>query len=180
MAILSHMARLGSSDPIELCGSLDELIAGFDLSKFGAAPTKFDVDDLNPLTAKFVAGLPVEDMTDQLTQVGVPVELQSDFWNAIRENIATRSEVSKWWELCSKGATPLIDVEDKEFVETAMSLLPERPWTGDTWKAWTGAVKEATGRKGKGLFMPLRKALTGMEHGPDMSKLMPLLQKVSG
>ena len=179
MAILSHMARLGSSDPIELCGSLDELIAGFDVSKFGAAPTKFDVDDLNPLTAKFVAGLPVEDMADQLTKIGVPVELQSDFWDAIRENIATRSEVSKWWELCSNGATPLIDDEDREFVETAMSLLPEQPWTGETWKAWTGAVKQATGRKGKGLFMPLRKALTGMEHGPDMSKLMPLLQKVS-
>jgi glutamyl-tRNA synthetase len=56
-------------------------------------------------------------------------------------------------------------------------MLPERPWTNETWKVWTGTVKDATGRKGRGLFMPLRKALTGMEHGPDMSKLMPLLQK---
>lgn len=179
MAVLSHMARLGSSEPIELCASVDELIAGFDISKFGAAPTKFDVADLGPLTAKHVASLSVEDMTGQLTDMGVPSDLQTDFWNVARENVATRAETAKWWELCSQGATPLIADEDKEFIATAKSLLPEQPWTGDTWKAWTGAVKEATGRKGKGLFMPLRKAMTGMEHGPDMSKLLPLLQKVN-
>ena len=179
MAVLSHMARLGSSEPIELCHSLDELIAGFDLTSFGAAPTKFDVADLGPLTAKYVASLPVEDMVGQLTDMGVPSALQSDFWDVIRENIAIRADAAKWWELCAQGATALIDDEDKAFVETAKSLLPNQPWTVDTWKSWTGAVKDATGRKGKGLFMPLRKAMTGMEHGPDMSKLMPLLQKVN-
>ena len=179
MAVLSHMARLGSSEPIELCATVDELIAGFDISKFGAAPTKFDVADLGPLTAKYVAGLSVADMAGPLTDMGVPADLQADFWDVARENVATRAEAAKWWELCSNGATPLIADEDKEFIATAKSLLPEQPWTGDTWKAWTGAVKEATGRKGKGLFMPLRKAMTGMEHGPDMSKLMPLLQKVN-
>ncbi len=179
MAILSHMARLGSSEPIELCSSLDELIAGFDIAKFGAAPTKFDVADLGPLTSKYVASLSVDDMAAQLTDLGVPSDMQPDFWDVARENVATRAEVAKWWELCAQGATPLIADEDKEFIATAKTLLPEQPWAGDTWKAWTGAVKDATGRKGKGLFMPLRKAMTGMEHGPDMSKLMPLLQKVN-
>jgi glutamyl-tRNA synthetase len=179
MAVLSHMARLGSSEPIELCATVDELIEGFDISKFGAAPTKFDVADLGPLTAKHVAGLSVGDMAGLLTNMGVPSDLQADFWDVARENVATRTEAAKWWELCSNGATPLIADEDKEFIATAKSLLPEQPWTGETWKAWTGAVKDATGRKGKGLFMPLRKAMTGMEHGPDMSKLLPLLQKVN-
>jgi len=179
MAVLSHMARLGSSEPIELCSTLDELIAGFDLASFGAAPTKFDVADLGPLTSRYVASLSVDDMTNQLADMGVPSTLQSDFWDVVRENIATRTDAAKWWELCLQGATPLIDDEDKAFVETAKSLLPQQPWTEVSWKAWTGAVKDATGRKGKGLFMPLRKAMTGMEHGPDMSKLMPLLQKVN-
>ncbi len=179
MAVLSHMARLGSSEPIELCSSLDELIAGFDIAKFGAAPTKFDVADLGPLTSRYVANLSVDDMAAQLTDMGVPSVMQPDFWDVARENIATRAEVAKWWELCAQGATPLIADEDKEFIATAKTLLPEQPWAADTWKAWTGAVKDATGRKGKGLFMPLRKAMTGMEHGPDMSKLMPLLQKVN-
>ena len=77
----------------------------------------------------------------------------------------------------SEGAEPLIAEEDAEFIETAKSLLPARPWTKDTWSQWTAATKEATGRKGKGLFMPLRRALTGMDHGPEMAQLMPLLQK---
>jgi glutamyl-tRNA synthetase len=179
MAVLSHMARLGSSEPIELCDTLDELIAGFDLSKFGSAPTKFDVADLDPLTAKRVANLSSSDVAVQLDEIGVPTDLQDAFWDVARENSATRKDAAKWWALCREGATPIIDGEDKEFVETARSLLPDHPWTSETWKAWTGAVKDATGRKGKGLFMPLRKALTGMEHGPDMSKLMPLLQKVN-
>jgi len=179
MAILSHMARIGSSQPVELCGSLDELIAGFDISTFGAAPTKFDVEDLKPLTSRYVAGLSVDDVADQLADMDVPTDIMPEFWDVTRENIGTRLEAAKWWALCSEGADPLIDDEDKDFIEAAKVLLPAQPWTGDTWKAWTGAVKEATDRKGKGLFMPLRKALTGMEHGPDMSKLMPLLQRVN-
>lgn len=59
-----------------------------------------------------------------------------------------------------------------------MKLLPPPPYTDASWGEFTNAVKQATGRKGKGLFMPLRKALTGQAHGPDMSEVMPLLQVV--
>ncbi|MCP5087716.1 MAG: glutamate--tRNA ligase [Rhodobacteraceae bacterium] len=179
MALLSLMARLGSSDPVELRGSMDELVAGFDLAKFGSAPTKFDVEDLKPLTSKYVAALPYETMADALAALGVPGEVAADFWSVARENLETRADVAKWWELCRDGAEPLVDAEDQEFVATAKDLLPAAPWTSDTWSEWTTSVKAATGRKGKGLFMPLRKALTGMQHGPDMSRLMPLLQKVN-
>jgi glutamyl-tRNA synthetase len=178
MAILSHMARLGSSEPIELRSNLDELIEAFDISSFGAQPTKFDVDDLTPLTKKYVAGLEISDMSDTLTDLGVSSGIAPAFWDMARENIDTRADVAKWWNLCRDGATPLIDPEDAEFIEAAKGLLPAGPWDETSWKSWTTAVKEATGRKGKGLFMPLRKALTGMEHGPDMSKLLPLLQTV--
>lgn len=177
MALLSLMARLGSSEPVELRTSMDELIAGFDLAKFGAAPTKFDVDDLGPMTAKFVSGLSAAEMAAQQVTLGVSDEVFGPFWDAVRENVGTRDEVAKWWALCSGGAEPLIDAEDAEFVAAAKELLPAQPWDQDSWKSWTTAVKQATGRKGRGLFMPLRKALTGMEHGPDMSKLMPFLQK---
>ena len=97
----------------------------------------------------------------------------------VKDNIATRSEIAKWWALCRDGATPLIADEDAAFVDAAKGLLPDSPWNDQSWAAWTAAVKEATGRKGRKLFMPLRKALTGMDSGPDMSKLMPLLQKIN-
>ncbi len=176
MAILSHMARLGSSDPIELRTNMEELIQGFDLSKFGSAPTKFDLGDLRPLTAKYIGTLPYEAVADLLAETGVPADIAPAFWEAVRGNLETRADVADWWALCRDGADPLIAPEDAEFVATAKELLPAQPWTTDSWKEWTTAVKQATGRKGRGLFMPLRKALSGRDHGPDMSHLMPLLQ----
>lgn len=178
MAVLSHMARLGSSDPIELRTDMAALIEGFDLSRFGAAPTKFDLDDLAPLTQRYLGALPVEAVADDLAQAGVPAEMQAPVWQAIHENVGTRAEIAPWWQFFTEGAAPLVADEDRAFVAQAFALLPPQPWDGETWGTWTAAVKEATGRKGRGLFMPLRKAVTGRERGPEMAEVMALLQKV--
>ncbi len=178
MALLSLMARLGSSDPVVLRTDMAELIEGFDISRFGAAPTRFDVNDLFPLTARYLQGLPFAAVRDKVLALGVPEEFAERFWLVARENITTLNDLEKWWALCRDGAEPLIDEADRDFVEQALALLPEGPFDDDTWAEWTAAVKAATGRKGKALFMPLRKALTGMERGPEMGALMPLLQVV--
>ena len=178
MALLSMMARLGSSDPMELRSEMSELIDGFEVSSFGSAPTKFDVADLFPLTANVLQAKPLADVADQIADLGVPADLAETFWTVTRDNITTLKDLAAWWTLFSEGADPVIDDEDAEFVAQAMAILPEGPFDDTTWKTWTGAVKEATGRKGKGLFMPLRKALTGQSHGPDMSATMTLLQVV--
>ncbi|KFI30326.1 glutamate--tRNA ligase [Haematobacter massiliensis] len=178
MALLSLMARLGSSQPVELFHSLDEIAENFSLDQFGAAPTKFDPDDLFPLTQKYVQSLPLSAVTERLTALGVPEELAGPFWNAVKDNITVLSDLDGWWRLVSEGAEPVVAPEDEEFVATALSLLPPGPHDETTWSTWTGAVKTATGRKGRGLFMPLRKALTGMDHGPEMATLLPVLQKI--
>ncbi|MCK8464199.1 glutamate--tRNA ligase [Aliiroseovarius sp. S1339] len=178
MALLSLLARLGSSQPVELRSSLDEIVEGFDLSSFGSAPTKFDVEDLFPLTARYLGHLPVTAVADTLDGLGVPADKANAFWTVARENITTLSDLEAWWTLCRDGADPVIEEEDREFVATAMGLLPDGPYDAGSWSNWTAAVKEATGRKGRGLFMPLRKAVTGMSHGPDMSVLLPLLQVI--
>jgi len=178
MALLSLMARLGSSDPMELRSEMSELIEGFDVGSFGTAPTKFDIADLFPLTANVLQAKPLADVADQIADLGVPADLAETFWTVTRDNITTLKDLAAWWTLFSEGADPVIDDEDAEFVAQAMAILPEGPFDDTTWKTWTGAVKEATGRKGKGLFMPLRKALTGQSHGPDMSATMTLLQVV--
>ena len=177
MALLSLMARLGSADPVELRASHDELIAGFDLSKFGAAPTKFDPDDLKPLTARHVAALPLDAVEAEIAALGVPEALRAPFWAAVRENVGTRAEIAEWWALFRDGpAAPVVEDADRDFVAQAFALLPEQPWDGQTWAAWTDAVKQATGRKGKGLFMPRRLALTGRRNGPEMADVMALMQ----
>jgi glutamyl-tRNA synthetase len=178
MALLSHMARLGSSDPFEMRSSMEELVEGFDVARFGSAPTKFDVEDLYPLTARYLHGLDLAAVESAIADLGVPADLAETFWNVTRENITTLKDLAAWWALYRDGAEPLIDDEDREFVAQALTMLPDGPYTGETWKAWTSEVKDATGRKGKGLFMPLRKALTGQERGPDMSDVMPLLQRI--
>ena len=71
--------------------------------------------------------------------------------------------------------TPVVADEDRDFLAAARATLPAEPWDASTWKAWTEAVKTATGRKGKPLFMPLRLALTGLDHGPELAALLPLI-----
>ena len=178
MALLSLLARLGSSQPVEVRSSLDELIDGFDISQFGSAPTKFDADDLYPLTARYNHTLPLSAVQDRITALGVPADQAERFWDVARENITVLSDLSEWSDLAQNGADPIIEAGDEDFIAQAMKMLPDGPYTDTTWGEWTTAVKEATGRKGKGLFMPLRKAVTGRERGPDMASLMPLLQVI--
>jgi Glutamyl- and glutaminyl-tRNA synthetases len=176
MALLSLLARLGSSQPVELASSLEELAEGFDLASFGANPTKFDAEDLGPLTARHLHGLALPEIAADIAALGVPEAQAPAFWEVVRGNIATRADMAAWWQLMQEGAAPLVAPEDAGFIAEAFALLPPQPWDETSWKAWTDAVKAATGRKGKGLFLPLRKALTGRGDGPDMAALMPLLQ----
>lgn len=178
MALLSLMARLGSADPVELRSDMEQLIEGFDISRFGVAPTKFDVQDLYPLTAHHLQSLPFEAVCGHVTSLGVPEEIAPQFWAVTRENITTLKDLEAWWAMFRDGADPVIDEEDRAFVAEALALLPDGPYDDQSWASWTNTVKEATGRKGRGLFMPLRKALTGQAHGPDMSQVLPLLQVI--
>lgn len=178
MALLSLMARLGSSQPVELKDSPEDLVEGFDLSTFGSAPTKFDEQDLFPLTARVLQATPLAKVAGTLKAVGVPDDEAERFWLVVRDNITTLDEVEDWWRMFTEGAEPVIEDEDRAFIAEALALLPEGPHDGETWGKWTAEVKEKTGRKGKGLFMPLRKALTGQAHGPDMSQVLPLLRVI--
>ena len=177
-ALISLMARLGSSQPVELQTELDAVADGFEVSHFGSAPTKFDKQDLFPLTARYLQNLPLKVVAKSVLAAGVPEDYAKPFWMVVRDNITTLNDLSDWWTLCCEGAEPEISDEDREFVSQALALLPDGPFTGDSWGNWTQAVKEVTERKGKSLFMPLRKALTGKSHGPDMSALLPLLQVI--
>ncbi|MCZ4256423.1 glutamate--tRNA ligase [Sulfitobacter sp. G21635-S1] len=177
-ALLSLMARLGSSDPVELRTDMAALIEGFDIERFGSAPTKFDVQDLFPLTGHYLQTRTAEDVAETIAGLGVPQAQAAQFWAVTRENIETLHDLKPWWEMFRDGADPVIEDGDEAFVAEAMALLPEMPFDETTWSSWTGAVKEATGRKGRGLFRPLRLALTGQEHGPEMAAVMPLLRVV--
>ncbi len=177
MALLSLMARLGSSRPVELASGLPEIAHGFDLAQFGAAPTRFDPADLVPLSARRLAGLPFEEVAEEIAALGVPETVARRFWEVARENISTRAELADWWALFRDGAGDVpLEGEDLDFARSALERLPEPPYDEETWGAWTAELKATTGRKGRALFMPLRLAITGRSSGPEMADVMPLLQ----
>ncbi|UWQ20379.1 glutamate--tRNA ligase [Jannaschia sp. W003] len=178
MAVLSLMARLGSSQPVELRDAPAELAEAFELSQFGAAPTKFDERDLVDLSAGVLQRTPFAAVRDEVLALGVPEAEAEAFWTVVRDNIERRAEMADWWTVVRGEAEPVVADEDRAFVDEALAMLPAQPWDGGTWKAWTGAVKAATGRKGRGLFMPLRLALTGCERGPDMGDLLAIMHGV--
>jgi glutamyl-tRNA synthetase len=163
---------------VELAANMDELVAGFDVGSFGAAPTKFDAEDLFPLTRHHVQSLPFETVRERVLDLGVPEGEAEAFWAVAKGNITVLADLEEWWTLFRDGAEPVIDPADRDFVAQALGMLPPQPWTQATWGDWTAAVKEATGRKGKDLFRPLRRALTGRDAGPEMADVMPLLRRV--
>ena len=124
--------------------------------------------------------LPFAAVQARIAALGVPDDKAELFWSVAKDNITVLDDLAGWWDLFVNGAEPMVEDEDRDFIAQALALLPPQPWTDKTWGEWTAAVKEATGRKGKGLFMPLRKALTGQAHGPEMADVMPLLQTVRG
>jgi glutamyl-tRNA synthetase len=174
MAISSHLAKLGTSDNIEPRESLDQLAEEFSFSKIGRAPARFDEVDLDSLNAALVHGMTYETVKDRLAALDPRADSEA-FWMAVRENCARVSSAKPWAEIIYGKAAPDVADEDKDFIAAAAAHLPAGELTGASWSEWTSALKAATGRKGRGLFMPLRKALTGLEHGPDMGAVLPLI-----
>tara|TARA_R110001592_G_scaffold16881_14_gene71724 strand:+ start:13871 stop:15178 length:1308 start_codon:yes stop_codon:yes gene_type:complete len=172
MSVVSLMARLGSSDPIEPFTEVKTVIEHFDLAKFSRGTPKFDAEELNRLNAKILHDTDYADITDKLSALGLS-DLDEEFWLTVRSNIEKMDDLQEWWRVAKGPVTPIID--DADFADEALSLLPATPWNENTWKEWTAAVKEKTGRKGKELFMPLRHALTGMDHGPELGQLLLLI-----
>jgi glutamyl-tRNA synthetase len=172
IAIASLLARLGTSDPIEARTNLDELVAGFDLGRFGRAPAHFDADDLRALNAKVLHLLPYAAVRARIEALRVPNP--EAFWLAVRGNLTSIAEAGEWARVVTAPSLPS-RVEDAGFVAKAAALLPPEPWSDATWSAWTGAVAGATGAKGRALFHPLRVALTGRDTGPEMKALLPLI-----
>ena len=178
-AVFSFMAQLGSSTSIDNGNTVESVKQNFDLTKFGGNPTKFDLGLLSILSKKHVSNLDFSEISSYLNEIMIPLELQTDFWDMARENISKRSDLKYFWKLCIEGASPVILDEDKEFIAMCSSLVPPYPRSKQSWAEFTSNIKSKTKRSGKRLFLPLRRALTGQERGPDMNKLFPLMQSIN-
>jgi glutamyl-tRNA synthetase len=169
-AILALMARLGTADPVEPFVDLRPLIESFDLSRFGRAAARFDEAELRQLNTRVVHALPFAAVAPRL-----PPGMDEAAWDAIRPNLSTVPEAADWWHVVEGPVAAGLSPEDRAYVAQARAILADLAWQGDVWHALTDALKRTTGRKGRALFLPLRLALTGRDHGPDMAALLPII-----
>jgi glutamyl-tRNA synthetase len=173
MAVNAHAALIGTSDPVVPHTELATLAAGFDFAKLSRSPSRFDGDELKALNGKLLHMLPYAAVKDKLAALGI--DATEAFWLAVRGNLSVLSDVRLWHDVVTKPLAPKIEAQ--AVLAAASRLLPVEPWTEATWGAWTDAVKAETGAKGRGLFHPLRAALTAQDNGPDMKALLPLLSR---
>lgn len=166
MAICSFLAKLGTSEAIEPFDSLEELSASLDFSKMGRAQPKFDEEELKLFNTKLVHSLSYDKVKSR-------VNVTEEFWNDMRANLDIVDDIHIWDNICNHEIEPII--EDNSLTDAAAQLLPEEPWDANTYSVLIDRLKKTTGKKGKELFHPLRKALTAREDGPELKILLPLM-----
>lgn len=171
LAVAALAVLVGSAEAVRPVADLDELAALVDLSHISRSPARFDEAELDSLNARFVHAMSFASVRERLAAAGIGGG--EAFWLAVRANLVRVADAAGWWRRVEGPVTPVI--ADTAFTERAAALLPADPWSEATWRDWTGAVKTATGAKGKALFMPLRQALTGLDHGPELASLLPLI-----
>ncbi|HEX9168323.1 MAG TPA: glutamate--tRNA ligase [Roseiarcus sp.] len=173
LAVAALAVMVGSAEAVRPVESLDELAGLVDLSHLSHGAARFDEAELDALSARTLHHLPYAAVADRLAALGVAGPKAEELWLAVRGNLSRLDDARIWREVVEGEVAPV--VEDPDFLELAASCAPEGPWDQSTWAAWTARIKELTGRKGRGLFHPLRLALTGREAGPELAALLPLI-----
>jgi glutamyl-tRNA synthetase len=172
ISLIALLARLGTSDPVEPVTDAMPLIQTMDFGRFGRAPARFDEGELAQLNAKILHHMDFADVQERL-----PGGMSAPAWEAIRGNITILADVEPWWRVIVGPVTVTAGADDRDFLAQAVAAAKTLNWADDPWHALTNALKAETDRKGKALFLPLRRALTGHDHGPDMAALLPLIGK---
>jgi len=170
MALMAKLARIGTSLPVEPVASPEPLVAGFDFATFGRAPARFDLEELAQLNARVVHLVPFADIAERL-----PGGMTEADWDAIRPNLKSVAEASDWWAILHGHVERAAEAEDRELLEAAVEEAAAIDWGDSPWPALVARLKARTGRGGKSLFLPLRRALTGRDSGPEMAALLPLI-----
>jgi glutamyl-tRNA synthetase len=181
MAVAALAVLTGSDADIRPYADLDELAAHVRLDGLSRSTARFDPHDLDALNAHLVHHLDHAAVADRLAALGIGAEAAADvdvaaFWSAVRANCTRVADALDWWRIVTTAPVPTeLSDDDRAFCRAAFDRLPEEPWDDVTWGVWTKTVAAATGRKGRALFMPLRLALTGLDHGPELRLLLPLI-----
>lgn len=173
MALLSVLARIGTSQPVEPMASLEALAADFDFATFGRAPAHFDPHEVELVNARLLHQFDFRAVADRLPQAA-----SEEDWLLLRPNLDRLGDFAGWFAVLHGDIeVPALSHDERLLVKEAASLAGRLGWGPETWKVLTDGVKQATGKKGRELFHPLRAALTGRSSGPEMAGLLARMGK---
>ena len=172
IAVIAKLARIGTSLPVEPVPSPAPLIDTMDFATFGRAPARFDMEELAALNARVVHQLDYRMAADRL-----PEGMMAEAWAAIRPNLSRVEDAADWWHIVEGPIESRADPEDQTFLQEAAAAAEALDWGPAVWGDLVTALKQRTDRSGKSLFLPLRRALTGRDSGPEMAVLLPLIGK---
>jgi glutamyl-tRNA synthetase len=177
MAIVDLLAQIGSSGSLKIHQNFDELVSEFSFDKFSKSSTNYDISELTTINQKLLQNLDFASVEARLKEIGVSEKISEKFWNAMKPNISFLSEIKEWTAICLHEFRFPNKPEDQEFLRQAASLLPSNTDDENCWNLWLNEIKKQTQRKGKDLFMPIRMALSGKEHGPELKFLVNLISR---
>ncbi len=176
MAIVNLLAQIGTSDSIKIHKDFDELVRDFSFEKFSKSSTNYDISELTHINQKLLQRLDLTDLKAELEKMGL-AEMDQKFFDGLKQNITFLSEIKMWWQVCKGQFRHIHKAGDKEFLQMTAGLLPQDTADENCWTVWLSEIKKNTERKGKDLFMPIRLALTGEEHGPELKLLVNLIER---
>ncbi len=179
MAVASLAVLVGLSGSIDALPSLDALAERVRFEDVSPSASKFDPTELSRLNHELVHAMPYAEAAERLEAIGAPADQAEAFWLAVRANCEKVADAAEWKEIVFGTLPQTVELSegDRAFTRRSGELLPAGELDETSWKNWTGILKAETGRKGKALFMPLRLALTGLDHGPELAGLLPLIGK---
>lgn len=177
MALINLLTQIGTSDSIKIYKNIDEISENFDFAKFSKSATKYDISEVAIINQKLLQIIDFDEVKTRLKEIGIETEITEKFWNSVKPNLNILSEIKDWIEICLKEFRYKNKDEDKEFLNDISKLLPKNTEDENCWNEWLSKIKENTDRKGKNLFMPIRLALSGKEHGPELKFLVNLISR---
>ena len=176
MSVINLLAQIGTSDSLKIYKDFDELVREFSFEKFSKSSTNYDISELTHINQKLLQKLDLSDLELELKNLGLE-KIDQKFFACMKQNITFLSEMKTWWQICKSEFRYANKSEDKEFLKMASKLLPQDTANENCWNIWLSEIKKNTERKGKDLFMPIRLALTGQEHGPELKLLVNLIAR---
>ena len=173
MALLSLLARIGTSQPVEPAASLDELARDFDFGHFGRAPAHFDPHEVELLNARLVHVMDYSQVRDRLSE-----QATEEDWELVRPNLTRVRDFEEWLTvLHGEIEPPDLSHDERALVREAAAIASRLDWSDEPWRRLTEELKASTGQKGRTLFHPLRLAITGSDSGPEMAGLLARIGK---